>query len=164
MKKILILICTLLIVPTLLVSCAGLFGGGDNTEEPKKDSKYKQIVYSDISIDLLSIRSGVSNILGMTPTVLDSEPTADSEIVFGKTNRAISAKAASVLASELAKKSGHDVGYIIYKEGNNLAVYWSLDDMASIATEKFISICIEDKKLELLDGKVIRHTALKVEK
>ena len=152
MKKILILICTLLIVPTLLVSCADLFGGGGNTEDPKKESKYKQIVYTDISIDLLSIRSGVSDILGMTPTVLDSEPTADSEIVFGKTNRAISAKAASVLASELAKKSGHDVGYIIYKEGNNLAVYWSLDDMASIATEKFISICIKEKKLELLDG------------
>ena len=153
MKKILILFCTLLLVPTLLISCGDLFGGGDgNTGEPQNESKFKQIVYTDISIDLLSIRSGVSDILGMTPTVLDSEPAANAEIVFGKTNRAISAKAESVLSSEIAKKSGHDVGYIIYKEGSNLAVYWSLDDMASIATEKFISICINEKRLELSDG------------
>ena len=157
MKKILVLICALILIPSVLTSCGGLFGGGDNggnTGEPDTDEKFKTIVYVDDTLDLVSIRSSVSDVLGVLPTVKDTEPLSDGEIVFGDTNRAVTAKAKSALSSELAKKSDKDGGYIIYKDGSNLAIYWTNPDMASIAVDKFISLCVEEKKLNLTDGTV----------
>ena len=161
MKK---LICTgaLLIATVLtLVSCAGLFGGDnapDASTDPTKNNtvKYNSVIYSDEELDLSLIISGMRDIYGPMVTLgLDSEtPISDGEVVFGDSSRPITAKAKAALEAQLVTSSRYDIGYIIYAEGASVAVYWMEPEMASIAVQKFMSVCIEEKRLVLGQGDV----------
>ena len=139
--------------------------GGDgqhaspDTETPSNDStphagvmKISTIIYSDASLDIFNIRTGIYDIIGIVPIGTDAEPARDGEAVFGNTNRAITDKARAELDKLIAASSEYDSGYIIYKEGNNIASYWTLDDMATLALSDFEKICIDEKKLVLDDG------------
>ncbi|MBQ7387204.1 MAG: hypothetical protein IJW03_03460 [Clostridia bacterium] len=150
-KRIMIVICVLLLAAIALTSCEALFGD-KNTNENNDKKGFKSVVYVDDDLDLLSIRSKITDITGMIPFVKDGEPHADGEIALGNTNRDITKKAKETLSAELAKSSKYNIGYIIYKEGNNLAVYWDVADMSSIAIAKFLELCVDEKRLELDDG------------
>ena len=156
MKRIFFAVLITLLVCTLMSSCAGLFGSGDNggASDPLANKKqYKRIVYSDPDFNIVDVRSGIMDLLGPIGSVLASdEAEMDGEIVFGDTARQITARAKDALAAECAKSSKYNCGYVIYSEGNNVAVYWNHADLESIAVSTFVKECIDAKKLKLDDG------------
>ena len=139
MKKALTLLTIVIMTAFALVSCEGLFGGG-STDTPKAETKkFTQIVLESEGLDILSVRSKIFDKVGMIGTVPDSEPAAKYEIVFGDTNRPVTAAAKAELERYLATKSDIDVGYIVYSDGNSIAVYWQdarLMSLALVAFEK----------------------------
>ncbi len=150
MKKTLTAILIIALSALILTSC---FGPDSKKEEEDKSKKmFTSVVYVDDLDGIISIRSAVTDITGIIPFIKDTEPVSDGEIVFGNTNRPITAAAKTALAEEIKKSSDYDIGYIIYKEGNNLAVYWQDAEMQNIAIAKFLDVCVEEKRLELDDG------------
>ncbi|MBQ7387203.1 MAG: hypothetical protein IJW03_03455 [Clostridia bacterium] len=148
-KRFVNLILVILISVTALSACAFFGGDGDKNDDT---GKYTRFVYSDESLDLLEVRSKVADIMGILPTMLDIEPAAKGEIVFGFTNRQISKDALAALEGEIAKNTKYDTGYIIYAKDGSVAVYWKNADMASIAIDHFIKVCVDEKRLVLEDG------------
>ncbi len=136
-----------------LVSCEGLFGGGGGEQLPVNSAKdFKKLIYVDDDLDIVTIRSKITEYTGMIPFTKDTEAESDGELVFGNTNRAITAAAKAELAKQLENSADCDIGYIIYKQGKNLAVYWDDAGMMDIAVSKFINICVSSRHLELDDG------------
>ncbi|MBQ7387199.1 MAG: hypothetical protein IJW03_03435 [Clostridia bacterium] len=158
MKKKLLLLLTLAITSAmLLISCGSMFGG-DNSQDEKTDPKsYNKIVYDDPALDILSIRAAMSDIIGPSlSTYLYTDASAsDGEVVFGNSDRTITAAAKSALAEALSKDSKNDCGYIIYVDGKNIAVYWDVEGMGDIAVQAFIDVCVNDKRLVLDNGTVL---------
>ena len=157
MKKLVFITIVLSVVLSLLTSCAGLFGGGDNggqAPDPlNKDKQYKRLVYSSTDIDLTEVRTKIMNLVGPMGGILDTEEAeTDGEIVFGDSSRTVTVSAKTLLEEEIAKSSKYDCGYIVYSNGSNIAVYWQYDDMADIAIGTFISECLDKAKLKLTDG------------
>lgn len=152
-KKILLAIAALTIV-FALSSCAGLFGdSGDNTPPTSDPTRYAQIIIESTDIDVLDVRNAVSDLMGMIPVMLYNDSVArDGEIVLGNSDRLVTKNAKATLESELAKSSKYDCGYIIYFDGKNIAVYWQLDDMNTIAISDFVKDWVEAKQLKLEAG------------
>jgi hypothetical protein len=157
MKKRIFAVALISLVILCLTSCSGLFGGdqgGDAPAGPLESKKqYKRIVYSSDDLDLVDVRLEIMDLVGPMGGIHENEePEMDGELVFGPTSRSITAKAADLLAGEIAKNSKYDCGYIIYAEGNNVAIYWQYDDMSDLAIKAFIKECIDKAKLKLEDG------------
>ncbi|MBQ7386733.1 MAG: hypothetical protein IJW03_01050 [Clostridia bacterium] len=153
-----ILVALILAVLTLLTSCEGLFGG--NTDTPTgpvtTDKTYSRIVYSDSELDLLEVRSKIMDLVGPIGMIAaNAESETDGEIVFGSTTRAITAAAKAALENEIKNSTKYDSGYIVYAEGNNIAVFWLLDDMADLAINTFIKECLDTSSLKTLKDGVV---------
>ena len=157
-KKILLASILTLICALLLTSCFGLFGGDDTQTPPEKtDPKiFNKVAYSDASLDILSVRHAISETIGtqISTYLYTDMPESSGEIVLGDSNRAITAAAKAALAEIIASNSKSDCGYIIYTDGKSIAVYWAVDGMGDIAVQKFIDLCVEDKRLALDNGVV----------
>ena len=179
-KKLLTATLAVLVI-LALVSCAGIFGGdtqdggGDNsqtdgtqpdngtggenngntdttaTNDPKS---YTRIIYSDETIDLFGVRTAIMGIVGpaVSANLYSEIEESDGEVVFGESDRAITAKAKAALAELISASDYYDCGYIVYVDGANIAVYWQYLDMADIAVEHFIDVCIDEQKLATVDG------------
>lgn len=150
LASILTLICAL-----LLSSCFGLFEKDDQTPVEKSDPKsFNKVAYSDASLDILSVRYSLSDVIGtQVSTYLYTDmPASSGEIVLGDSDRAITAAAKVALAELIASNSKNDCGYVIYTDGKNIAVYWTVDGMGDIAVQKFIDLCVEEKRLVLDNG------------
>ena len=160
-KKIISTVIISVTVLFALSSCSGLFGGDDasgDTKNPGKSEsvKYTTVIYSDAELDLSLVISEMRDIYGpMVALGLDGEtPISDGEAVFGDSSRPITAKAKAELERQLSTSTRYDIGYIIYAEGGSVAVYWMEPEMAAIAIQKFIDVCIADKRLVLSAGDV----------
>ncbi len=137
MKKC-IIITVILAMLLLLTSCEGIFGGSEDKNGPDSVTRtYTRIVYTD-GFEVVNVRNEIMGVTGPIASVLDSSDEIDGEIVFGDTSRTITSKAIATLDAELANSTKYDSGYIIYSEGNNIAVYWTVDDMADAAVNAFI--------------------------
>ncbi len=154
MKKGITVVAAILATLFLLVSCEGLFGGNsDDQKEQQKDKVYKRIVYSSSELDLFDARAGIIKILGYIGMIeANFEAEIDGEIVFGATDRKITADAAAELNKRINDSNDYDSGYIIYSKGNNVAVYWTSDDMADTAINAFIKECINGSQMKIEDG------------
>ena len=154
MKKIALSIIAALSLIFALASC-NFTPGGSGGVNPGTDTKYgKIIIASDLDLlDFTDVRNAVFNLSGAVEMVNDEAAASEREIVFGNTNRAITAKAKETLEKTI-EKSGAEVGYIIYASEGSVAVYWSYDEMQSTAVNEFIRLCVEEKKLKLEDGAI----------
>ena len=129
-------------------------GGSDETPA------YTAIISDDTDV-ASDISSAISENLGYTLQVFDTaRAEGHGEIVVGKSNRQITASAASALNTELANvtlTASYDtaVGYIIYVAGGNIAVYWNDGIVAEDATARFIA---QMNDVSLHDGSVIVYT------
>ena len=178
------LLCLILIIMSVfaLAACSDIFGqggsepdnGGGGNEQGNNKPDYSKLVYNRIVYSDESLRKDTTDsdkfslddlrllMLDVTSPVSISN-TADSaavagEIVFGDTDRDITAKAKAKLEAELAKSSKYDTGYIIYVEAPYVAVYWMHKDMAQLAMTTFINKCVDEGKLIFAEG--IAHTEL----
>ena len=155
LKKILILFVALSLSLVALCSCEGLFGGGDDTPTPpsNKTVSFNKIIVNDTTLDLIELRRELSDIVGPIINVgTDATAISDGEIVLGESSRPITAAAKDALSSALSESSKYDCGYVIYSDGKNIAVYWQIDEMSTLAISKLISVCIHDKRLVLDSG------------
>ena len=150
LKKILLSSVAAIIILLSLCSCE-LFGG---QSEPPANNKntYNRFIYVDDGLDLLEVRSKISDLIALLPSYDDTVPEQPGEIVFGNTSRSITKAAKDALEAEIAKSAKNDTGYIIYASGGSIAVYWKNPDMASIAIDAFVKTCIDEKKLVIDDG------------
>ena len=150
LKKIIFSSVAAIILLLSLCSCE-LFG--QKTDEPlNNDNKYTRFIYVDEGLDLIEVRRKISDLISLLPSYDDTVAEQSGEIVFGNTSRSITKAAKDALEAEIAKSSKNDTGYIIYASGGSVAVYWKNPDMASIAIDSFVKICIDEKKLVLDDG------------
>ena len=140
MKKLIILLVLALCTLTL-ASCGD---GGTNNEPPKPAIPYTALVF-DGSISLNDVSTAITRENSrMIPIKMYTGESSGTEIVFGDTDRAVTATAKGVLDEMLASQETQSFGYIIYKaEDGNIAVVWShIDYMAEPALAKFTEACI----------------------
>ena len=165
--KLKLLILTLIVSLSMILMCScdifpgmGTGGGGGDINPPDGQgggkTSYSQLVCESLDFDLSDFRYEYQELVGaLIPTVTDVEPARSGEIVFGDTNRAITAEAREKLES-LLSGTKYDSGYIIYANGGSVAVYWTVPDMATIAMSEFINICIIENKLVIEDGVILK--------
>lgn len=172
MKRLLFLILTAVVSLSLLASCSfmntdsntgdGTQSGDVGTDKPSGDDNgtadkkvsYEKIVYSSDELDLSDVRTAMMSVLGPVVTInhTDTLSPSDGEVVFGDTTRAISAAARAELEKKISESPLYDCGYIIYCDGKSASVYWQIADMASIAIERFVALCVEDMQMVLTEG------------
>ena len=155
LRKTLVLFVTLLLSLVALCSCEGLFGGGGDTPTPpsNKNVSFNKIIVNDADLDILELKNELSDVVGPIISVGTNDTAiSDGEIVLGESNRPITAAAKDALANALSESSKYDCGYVIYSDGKNIAVYWQIDEMSTLAISKLISVCIQDKRLVLDSG------------
>ena len=130
-------------------------GGTENPDESPKSTVINTIVFFDSSLDstMMPIRSAMMDIVMPVMTVTDpaSAPT-DGEVVFGESDRPITVAAKARLSEILKSDKKNDIGYIIYSDGKNVAVYWMHENMMSLAIADFVDVCINEKKLVVEAG------------
>ena len=157
-KKLIPLILTTIICIMALFSCQipGMgtgTGTGNGTGDGTIEANIKTIIHADESLDLMELRTALGKIMGAGVRVADDTNASDgAELVIGDTNRPITAAAKSALEKELAKTDDYDMGYIIYSDGESIALYWSRKDMADIAIPKLMSEYLSGSKLEIKKG------------
>ena len=134
MKKILLL-CVLLSI--LLLSACTV--GGEKPDEPPAEHPYQILINGDASVDVSKVVTAITADSGkMVNIFTDQRDPGSAELVFGSTNRSVSALAMSVLEAAIAADADADVGYVIYKgEDGNVAVVWSEQESAALAVESF---------------------------
>ena len=151
MKK-LILILTLVLSLFVMASCFaeqpetpdnGNDGGNNNGDGGNGSVEYTTIVSADSSLSLSSVISAISAKNGkMLFSVSDANVATKGEIVFGQTNRPISAEAMAKL-DEIIAEAGDSytyAGYLIYKNAEgNVAVCWSSVYAADFAIDAFVA-------------------------
>ncbi|MBQ7387197.1 MAG: hypothetical protein IJW03_03425 [Clostridia bacterium] len=154
MKKIILTIITICAISMALVSCEGLFGNDNNGTDPAGEKQvYRQIIIENTDLNILEARLAITDITGMIPTaVFNDSEKKDGEIVFGNTDREVTSLAKEALLDEISKSTKYDCGYIIYCDGKNVAIYWQLDGMDTIAIADFVKKCVTDKRLVLTEG------------
>ena len=127
------------------------------TEEPASGFAFSRIVYNKKSVkisDFYVIQPALFSYNRDLRLVTDDDSYVDGEIVFGDTNREISTRALEAMYDSFG---GSCTGYIVYREGNNVAVCWT-DDMKETALDAFISECIDKRKMELDEGIICMET------
>ena len=151
MKK-LILILTLVLSLFVMASCFaeqpetpdnGNDGGNNNGDGGNGSVEYTTIVSADSSLSLSSVISAISAKNGkMLFSVSDANVATKGEIVFGQTNRPISAEAMAKL-DEIIAEAGDSytyAGYLVYKNAEgNVAVCWSSVYAADFAIDAFVA-------------------------
>ena len=148
LKRFFAVICLLTAVLVTLASCK-IPGFGIT---PPTGVTYKRIV-CDEDIDLLEVRSAVSDVTGsVLPIIGSSDSEGAGEIVFGDTELPITKKAKAAMQTAISKTDGCDSGYVIYYEDGNIAVYWSVATLADAAISKFINQCVKSDELEFDNG------------
>ena len=158
MKKKILLVCAILVALLALSSCS-FFGGNDNsTPTPSGSEKISQIVLYDTGMDILDFRSKIYDLTGIIAVVAQDEPAKECEIVFGDTNRAVTALAKAELEKLESGKSSADYGYIIYYDGKSVAIYWDHENLRDLAVNKFVSECLDKLKLKMSEGTVASAT------
>lgn len=162
-RKLLFTLIALLLVVFTLASCDWFEedpqGPSNNNDPNGKDVVLDTIVYFDevLSDDklIMPVRSAMMDLVMPVVTVTDpTAPATSGEVVFGNSDRAVTQAAKQQLAALLEKDRDANTGYIIYSDGQSVAVYWMIDDMASLAISDFISICIDEQKLKVNAGVV----------
>ena len=150
-RKLLPIILVLVLSTLMLASCAGLFGNNQTGNEPPKETvHFTRIIHDGSNLDfeeaLLKMRSieGPSVSLSL---YTDVAAIASGEVVFGESDRAITLAAKKELEQKIAQSSKDDCGYIIYTDGKNIAVYWTVSDMGAIALQKFVDTVLNEKGL-----------------
>ena len=166
--KILSVIVALISLVLMLASCEMFTPDQPGTNPPGGQNnglKYNSIVYTDAEIDIAAIRLEMLDIVGQGIMVnhISTAPVSESEVVFGDSNRAITDAAKAALSAELEKSSKYDIGYIIYHDGKNIAVYWQHPDMMELAVADFLEECVIEKRLVLEEGTVTSSLFVKRE-
>ena len=139
MKKFLSLIFIVLSAAIALSSCAQGEQGGGGAGSKLPDGDYIFAKGSSIAVICNTDSSTVEDIAGTIKAQTnaavsltnDSAPEAAHEIVIGKTNRAISSAAYRQLERlKDRSNSGEEeyVGYVIYSNGNSVAVAYDIDE------------------------------------
>lgn len=174
MKKFLTLIFILLSFAMALSSCVQGETGGEGGGSKLPDGDYIFAKGSSIAVICNTDSSIVENIAGsiraQTNATIsltnDSAPEAAHEIVIGKTNRAISSAAYRQLEriKEKANTGGEEyVGYVIYSNGNSVAVAYDIDEYDYNTAEKLALDYLRDEiigdkaLLKLEKGVVTEH-------
>lgn len=161
------LLSSLLIIATfalLLTSCDFFL---DNRPDNTDKSEFSRIVADD-SVDVTDVRNAIHNLgKGTLPIASPDTEAEKREIVFGDTDRAVSTTAKSKLDSALSGSAEAEFGYIIYCDGDSIAVYWLDGELEAAAIVDFIDICVKEKKLEIEKGtvtmKLFKEKEMKVE-
>ena len=107
--------------------------------------------------EILTVQGYMRDNASISPSVFkDDGIVFKHEIVFGDTNRVISATAKDILTDNIAKESeecGEDVtGYLIYSDGNSVALVWSDFQIADVAISYFLENYLSDEELILEEG------------
>ncbi len=158
MKKTLVALMLVLVTAFALISCEGMFGNDNRDDKEEETKKISQIVIADSSIDVTSVRLDIFDKIGRMPTVLDSEPAQKCEIVFGNTNRAVTAEAKAKLEEYVNSKPNADVGYTVYSDGYSIAVYWQDDRLKDAAIIAFQEEYLDSGEYYPDEGMVARNT------
>ena len=165
-------VALMLLIALMLTSCAPFFdngsssGGNDNQQSNNNGSNdtttpdntqnetalVEQIVVQDNNIDITDIRSAVFTNIGIVNTVLPGSAAMSREIVIGLTDRQITLDAKAELERLIAADRDSDCGYIIYSDGESVAVYWTLSDFTKIALSEFYNICIVQNNFKVESG------------
>jgi len=178
-SKLLALLLALLMIASALVACGGTDGngGGDESGEgnvgdnsgntggsatdgyiyDKELGINPSVVYSakeGIPSNLPDIiRSALRRVMGDYPPIIpDSYEQVAHEIVLGPTEREISAKAYRRLARFARTQEPDNVNWVIYSDGNSLAVAYDADDAF---------VTLEEALLYLKENIVGENTSLK---
>ncbi len=157
-KRLLLLLVALATTALLLTSCLVVNGpgnqGGEN-DGGDDEFPYGAIVKgADFEEDLSELQSIIKDNFGVNLFVVgDSGTTLGGSIVVGKTNRSISATALSSLESAMSKfvpseSADKACGYVIYAEGEDVAIYWSDELVRELALSEFESLLLEDVSFE----------------
>ncbi len=149
-KRILSLLCLLLLACLTLTACLVTTPpDGNEGDDGKKPAigggtmMLFRIIKPDgvkYDIDYDTLRSEYLANAGLSLYIFDDtdEAESDGELVFGETNRTITATAKSMLESEIAKANNDDeIGYIIYCNGKSIALYWTDHFAFNIAYDFF---------------------------
>ena len=146
MKKLLLILLTL-ILAVGLVSCkkdknsSSGSNSGDSSDSGNGASGGVQIVYNQVPYELISeIMESVYDKSGVAPTLgNDGSSAKEYEIVFGKSDRAVSKKAYQAL-SRIDKDDESLYYFVVYAEGNSVAIAYEEDKYGSDAT----MVCAKD--------------------
>ena len=113
--------------------------------------------------DVWEIADKVYSLTGKYAITKGDDMIIDSkEIVVGESTRSVTKSAKNAFAREFRKfsedyeKKGNDAkylcGYIVYSNGNAVAVYWSHEDVKDLAIEHFVNNYLQNPSLCLKDG------------
>ena len=171
-------VLALFITAMCLFSCDGLFGGDTSTpdnnsgntgtnEQPDAPSDdtvedddapvaFEQIVVEYADMDIADIRSAVFGLVGPVAIATDADAARKGEIVLGDTSRAVTAAAKEQLLSEIESYPDITAGYIIYYDGKSVAAYWTHSSLEELTLIQFLTVCIEQKSLELTEGVITK--------
>ena len=128
------------------------------------ESVYPAIVYKKGDVDYVvsradDILSALRENAGLSTSAFhDFGAKFDKEIVIGDTSREVTAAAKAILADKLsaAKTANPDVedlsGYLIYSDGNSVAIVWTDFQLAELAVSYFVDNYVTGASLTLDTG------------
>ncbi len=151
-RKILLLLAVAVTCVLVLASC--LVTPNGNGDDTSRDNF--TIVRPDGGNTMMSVREAYYNKYGLMINVVtaDSDPM-EKEIVLGATARPISTHAKGLINSAISKSSHKDgAGFVVCKQGESIAVYWSDSYIEQMSIDYFITEYIEKDNLALEDGYV----------
>ena len=152
--KVILFLTALILTVTAICSCQIPGMGGAQTGGGETKLEFKKLVAADGQVDvmeLVDIRTTLFNAGYQLSVISESEEQSDGEIVFGDSSRDITAAAKVELEKQFAK-DGAELGYIIYSDGKNVAVYWTEEEMKSAAFSAFIKKCLDTLEMKLEAG------------
>ena len=147
MKKLILLLLVLSLSCSLLLACNKNKGSGtdkgsggssdtskgDNPDLPKGDYIFApgskvNIVSASASDSVTKISEAIWTVAGIPVNVVDdSSAKGEHEIVLGKSERSVSVEAYRRL-NRIREEGGEDVGYLIYSDGNSIAIAYDTDE------------------------------------
>lgn len=169
----------LLLVFALILSLTACSGGGE-PNEGGENKEPKEVIFSpevsasivksalDEELDTGIIFDKIYELTGkFAPKVTDDNAPVQHEIVFGDTNRSISAVALEKLEKVILDKereaedngviSADLDGYVVYSDGKSCAVVWSDPIIADFALSDFVAQFLVSDTLVLKNGYVYSH-------
>lgn len=161
MKRILIFLLALTLT-------AGLFSCKNDNEENQGNVTFESevsLVFADLDLkDIVNtLYLAIDDAMEGAPKIKDDKTEKQgAEIVFGPTERPISAKAYEKLDRIEAARG--EYSYVIYSDGSSIAIAFDddpsdLDNMARIAMEAFVEKCLKtDKTFTYPEGTVKKET------
>ena len=149
-RRILSLIVILTLSVLALASCQFITNSSDEPAYPE------YIVHpADFKTDMREVAKTLSEQWGTKVSVMqDGFPKETPEIAIGNTNRPVTAAAKSILESkieDMTEDTGETdiAGYIVYSDGESIALYWNVSYAMDFAIDHFITNYVNAKKLPL---------------